>query len=106
MIACILEKKDTDIQNASESIRYLFTDYFPWEPVVDNNFLHDTPRNLRSKGKFRKVELMISFTSHEGGTILGSMVNSFGVSESVDNGVTPSVFKTFIRKLAHARNNE
>ena len=106
MIACILEKKDTDIQKASESIRYLFTDYFPWEPVVDNNFLHDTPRNLRSKGKLRKVKLMISFTSHEGGTFLGSMVNSFGVSESVDNGVSPSVFKTFLRKLAHARNNE
>ncbi|KAL9966485.1 hypothetical protein ACROYT_G024567 [Oculina patagonica] len=107
MITCLREKKATDIQRASESIRNRFTDYFPWEPVVDNNFLHDTPRNLRSQGKFKKVKLMISFNSNEGGTFLGFMVNStFGLSESVDNGVSRSVFKTFLRKLAHARNND
>ena len=106
MIACIREKKGADIQKASESIQVRFTDYFPWEPVVDNNFLHDTPRNLRSQGKFMKVKLLLCFTSHEGSNFFRFMVNSsFGLSESVENGVKPSVFKTFIQKLARARNS-
>ncbi|KAJ7384147.1 hypothetical protein OS493_023475 [Desmophyllum pertusum] len=107
MVACIREKKDVDIQKATESLRHLFTDDFRWGPVVDNNFLRDTPRNLRMIGKFKKVKLMIGFTSQEGSDLLGSMMSSsFGLAESVENGVSPSVFKDFIRKLAHARNSE
>ena len=105
MVACMREKKDTDIQTATERIsRDLSIDYLPWAPVVDKNFLHDTPRNLRKKGDFKKVKLMISFNSQEGATSLGPMVNlSFGLAESVDNGVSPSLFKTFVTKFAHRK---
>ncbi|KAL9966471.1 hypothetical protein ACROYT_G024553 [Oculina patagonica] len=105
MVACIREKQDTDIQKASE-ISYRFTDYMLWAPVVDKHFLPDTPRNLRTENKFQKVKLMIGFNSQEGGTFLGFMANSsFGMATSVDNGVSPSVFKEFVTKLAHARNS-
>ncbi|KAL9966491.1 hypothetical protein ACROYT_G024573 [Oculina patagonica] len=106
MVACIRRKRETDIQKASESINYRFYDYLRWAPVVDDHFLLDTPRNLRKKGDFKKVKLMISFTSQEGGASVGYFANSsFGMAASVDDGVSPSFFKEFITKLAHGRNS-
>ncbi len=106
MVACIREKRDTDIQKASDSINYRFYDYHRWAPVVDKHFLLDTPRNLRKKEEFKKVKLMIGYTSPEGGNTLGFMVNSsFGMATSVDDGVSPSLFKEFLAKFAHARNS-
>jgi len=37
-----------------------------WRPIVDNNFLPDTPRNLRKAGRFHYVPYMAGFTSREG----------------------------------------
>ena len=106
MVDCLRERKGEDIQKASNSINYKFYDYLRWAPVVDNHFLLDTPANLRKKGDFEKLKLMISFNSQEGGTSLGYLVNhSFGMAASVEDGVSPSVFKEFLRKLAHARNS-
>ena len=106
MVACIREKEGADVQKASESITHRFYDTILWSPVVDRHFLLDTPHNLRRKGDFRKVPLMISFNSHEGASTLGFMVNSsFGLMESVDYGVNPSLFKAFLAKLAQGRNS-
>ena len=106
MVACIRKKKGPVVQKASETITYRFYDTSMWGPVVDKNFLLDTPHNLRKKGDFRKVPFMISYNSHEGATTLGFMVNaSFELMESVDNGVKPSLFKTFLSKLAQGRNS-
>ena len=98
MVACIRSKKGEEIQNASNSISYQFYEYLRWAPVVDKNFLLDTPRNLRNKRDFEKVKLMISFNSQEGGKALGMVRN-------VDKGVSPSLFKEFVTKLAHGRNS-
>ena len=106
MLACILRQKDVDIQKASDSIPFGMSDNVRWGPVVDNYFLLDTPRNLRQKRDFRKVKFMISFTSHEGAGSLGVMANwSFGMAESVDNGVSPSFFQKFVKNFAHSRNS-
>ncbi|KAL9966495.1 hypothetical protein ACROYT_G024578 [Oculina patagonica] len=106
MVDCIREKKGADIQKASESINYRFYDYLRWSPVVDKHFLLDTPRNLRKKGEFKKVKLMISFNSHEGSTTLGVMAkSSFDLTDSVDDGVSLSIFKKFVKQLAYARTN-
>ena len=104
MVDCIREKKEEDIQKASDSITYPFYDDLRWAPVVDNHFLLDTPQNLRKKGDFKKVNLMISFNSQEGAASLSDYANSsFGMAASVDNGVSPSFFKEFVTKLAHGR---
>ena len=106
MLSCILQQKDADIQKASDSIPFGISDNVRWGPVVDNYFLLDTPRNLRKKGDFRKVKWMISFTSQEGAGSLGVMANwSFGIAESVDNGVSPSFFQKFLTNFAHSRNS-
>ena len=106
MLACILRQKDADIQKASDSIPFGMSDNVRWGPVVDKYFLLDTPRNLRQKGDFRKVKFMISFTSQEGAGSLGVMANwSFGMAESVDNGVSPSFFQKFVKNFAHSRNS-
>ncbi|KAL9966490.1 hypothetical protein ACROYT_G024572 [Oculina patagonica] len=105
MVACIREKRDTDIQKASNTMNFPFYDYLRWAPVVDKHFLLDTPRNLRKKGEFKKAKLMISFTSQEGSNSLGYMANnSFGMATSVEDGVSPSFFKEFLTKFAHGRN--
>ena len=104
MVDCIRDKRDTDIQKASDSINYRYYDDLRWAPVVDNHFLLDTPRNLRKKGDFKKVKLMISFNSNEGATSLGLMAkSSFDLTDSVDDGVSFSIFKGFVTQLAYAR---
>ena len=106
MLACILQQKAVDIQKASDTIPFEMSGYIRWAPVVDDHFLLDTPRNLREKGDFRDVKLMISFTSQEGAASLGVMANwSFGMAESVDNGVSPAFFKKFVTNFAYARNS-
>ena len=106
MLACILQQKDVDILKASDTILFGMSDNVRWGPVVDNYFLLDTPRNLRKKGDFRKVKLMISFTSHEGAGAVGFIANrSFGMAESVDNGASSSFFKKFVTNFAHSRNS-
>ena len=106
MVACLREKKDTDIQTASQTSSLKFVDYLQWAPVVDKTFLYDTPRNLRKKGDFKQVPLIIGFTSNEGSFTLPLMAkDTFGMTENVDNGVSPNFFMTFLTKFAHARNS-
>ena len=95
MVTCLRSKTGEEIQNASNAINYQFYEYLRWAPIIDNNFLLDTPQNLRNQGDFEKVKLMISFNSQEAGSDLGS----------VDDGVSPSFFKGFVTKLAHGRNS-
>ena len=105
MMACIRKKEAKEIQDASNKIPFKFQDYRRWAPVVDKNFLHDTPRSLRNKGEFKKAKLMIVFTSGEGGADMAFIANrSYGMVESVDNGVSPSFFGEFLTKFAYARN--
>ena len=47
---------------------------------------------------------MITFTSNEGETFLGDIVNnSYGLMESVDNGVSSTLFKSFLIKFAQVQ---
>ena len=106
MVSCMRRKTASDMQRAAESIKFGFVNYIYWAPVVDKNFLHDTPQVLRKKGEFKPLPLIITFTSNEGATFLGDMVNnSFGLMESVDNGVSPTLFKSFLTKFAQVQNS-
>ena len=103
MVSCMRSKTASDMQKAAESIRFSFINVINWAPVVDKNFLLDTPQVLRKKGEFKQVPLIITFTSNEGASFLGDMVNnSFGLMENVDNGVSPTLFKSFLTKFAQA----
>lgn len=93
MMACIRQKEAKEIQDASDSITYIFTGYLRWAPVVDKYFLLDTPRNLRNKGKFEKAKFMITFNSEEGGTAFRNLVN----------GSSQSFFKGYITQFAHSQ---
>ena len=107
MVNCIRAKNGTDIQKASETLKFRLIDYLMWAPVVDNHFLLEEPRDLREKGKFKKVKFMISFMSHEGASYLEPVAKwSFGLMESVQDGVSPSFFKEFVTAFSHARNTE
>ena len=107
MVSCLSEKEAAHILKASRSNNFQFVDYVQWAPVVDKNFLHDRPLNLRQKGDFKKVPFIISFNSHEGGTYLSLIANhSFGMLQSVDDGVNEPYFKKFVAKLARHRNSK
>ena len=106
MVSCMRSKTASDMQKTAESIKFGFVNYLYWAPVVDKNFLHDTPQVLRKKGEFKQVPLIITFTSHEGSTFLRDMVNnSLGLMQSVDNGVSPTLFKSFLIKFAQVQNS-
>ena len=109
MVACMREKKGAEIERASEKLEYFLADVLMWAPVVDKIFLLDTPRNLREKGEFKKVKLMISFNSHEGASYVGAIAGlTFGMTENVGSGVNQSFFNEFVTKFAYmyARNSK
>ena len=107
MVTCIRQKNASEIKEADDSVNYaVVTDYLNWAPVVDNNFLCDTPRNLRAKKEFKKVNLMIVFNSQEAANSLPALAKLLGSMEDVNDGVSPLFFKAFITKLAHLRNSE
>ena len=109
MVACVREKEGAEIKRASEKLKNFFADVLMWAPVVDKIFLLDTPRILREKGEFKKVKLIISFNSHEGASYVGEIARfTFGMTESVDSGVSLSFFNEFVTKFAYmyARNSK
>ena len=105
MIVCMRNRNAKDILETSEPKNSRFVDILYFAPVVDKNFLHDTPENLLKKGDFKKAKLMIGFTSNEGSIFLGLVAYSFGLTESANNGVSQAYFRTFLTKRAHHRNN-
>ena len=106
MVDCIRGKQAVEVQSAVEKVVFSSSDKILFAPVVDKKFLHDTPKNLRSEGKFTKVPLMICFTSQEGSNLLGSFVNnSFHLMQSVSNGVSPALFTSFLSSFARAVKN-
>ena len=104
MMACIHKKESKDIVEATKLIPFPLIDFLRLAPVVDKHFLHDTPENLRKKGDFKSVPLMISFNSNEAGIMLSPMALSLKLMESVDNGVNSSFFSAFLSRLPQARN--
>lgn len=102
MVTCIKKKEATEIVGATKLVNFPLIVDLRLAPVVDKNFLNDTPDNLRKKGDFKNVPLMISFNSDEAGIILSPMIMSLGLTERVDDGVTPSFFNTFLTRLAYA----
>ena len=106
MVACVRNKKGTDIEEASRKTSYRFVDHLQWAPVVDKIFLHDTPRNLRKNGNFNRVPLILCFTSQEGSPFLGPIAaGSFGLKESLVNGTSPHFFRSFLTKFAEAQHS-
>ena len=106
MVACIRTKKGTDVEKASRITSFKVVDHLQWAPVVDMNFLPDTPRSLRKNGTFNKVPLIVSFNSQEGSLFLGIIAaTSLGITESMANGASPASFKSFLTKLAHFRDD-
>ena len=106
MVDCIRGKTAREVQTAAELILQTFSREINFAPIVDSNFLHDTPTNLRQQGKFTKVPLMICFTSHEGSYFLATLVNnSFHLMQSVSNGVSPALLKSFLTSFADSESN-
>lgn len=74
IIACLRSK---------EARKLLLQTANVWRPVVDGNFLPDTPESLRKSGRFNRASLMAGFTSHEGAYFFPSQINA----------VTPQEFR-------------
>ncbi|XP_068696533.1 cocaine esterase-like [Montipora foliosa] len=108
MVDCIQAKDAIDVQAANELIRYKYTKEANWAPIVDMNFLHDTPQHLRQKGDFKKAPLMICFTSNEASLFLSLFLNSLELMKNPSDGVSPATFKSFMKKfpLAQKRGNK
>ena len=105
MVACIRDKTPPEILAASEAANFQIIDYTHWGPVVDKNFLPDSPQNLRKRGEFKNATLMISFNSNEGAGAVGIMANLsyMRLMQSVENGVSKSFFTRFLEKYAQVR---
>lgn len=86
MIECLRQKSTRDILKATQVEDF-------WYTVVDNNFLCDTPLNLRYAGKFHKVPFMAGFTTDDG----SSAERYFGLSKEK---MTLNLYKLTLRARA------
>ena len=65
MMTCLRLKPASQILTASNNVAF-----DPVGPVVDKNFLQDSPINLRKAGKFQKLPTIAGFVSDEGSFLL------------------------------------
>ena len=67
-MGCTAEENSEMIKclRSVDALKFPVRDVNVWRPIVDGNFLPDTPRNLRKAGKFHHVPYMAGFTSREG----------------------------------------
>ena len=104
LVSCMLNKKATAVNQAMQLIDWQYHEHLIWSPVVDKNFIYDTPQNVRKEEKFEKVSLILGFNSHEGVSSLELMMkNTFGLATSAKNGVSSSQFKTLLKMFSEAR---
>lgn len=59
-------RKMIDCLRSVDALKFPVNEVNVWRPIVDENFLPDTPRNLRNAGRFHYVPYMAGFTSREG----------------------------------------
>ena len=59
-------RKMIDCLRSVDAFKFPVKEVNVWRPIVDENFLPDTPKNLRKAGKFQYVPYMAGFTSREG----------------------------------------
>ena len=67
-----------------------------WRPIVDGDFLLDTPTNLRNAGKFHDVPYMAGFTSREGSYFFPHVLAK----------VTPENFRYYTDKIFYNIGNK
>lgn len=70
---------------SADARKFPVKDVNVWRPIVDGDFLPDTPRNLRNAGKFHDVPYMAGFTSREGSYFFPDVLEK----------VTPSNFRYY-----------
>lgn len=81
VVGCPVDESSAIITclRAKEARKLLIDTANVWRPVVDGDFLLDTPENLRKTGKFNRVTLMAGFTSQEGAYFFPVHINDLTV---------------------------
>ena len=80
-VKCPVDKSSEIITclRSREASKLLIDTANVWRPVVDGDFLPDTPESLRKSGKFNHVTLMAGFTSQEGAYFFPGEINTLTV---------------------------
>ena len=67
-VGCEIEDSGEMIKclRSIDALKFSVKDANVWRPIVDGNFLLDTPRKLRRAGNFHHVPYLAGFTSQEG----------------------------------------
>ena len=104
MVECMRDKRASELLNATIALNPMSIKGIILAPVVDNNFLPDTPKTLRKEGKFAKVKFMISFNRDDGSTSLPFVLAPLGVN--VSKGVESKQFQAFMKWFASAMHRD
>ena len=104
MVECMRDKRASELLNATIALNSMSSKGIILAPVVDNNFLPDTPKTLRKEGKFAKVKFMISFNRDDGSTSLPFVLEPLGVN--VSKGVESKQFQAFMKWFASAMHGD
>lgn len=97
-VGCSVEERRKMIKclRSVDALKFPVKEVNVWRPIVDGNFLIDTPRNLRNAGKFHHVPYMAGFTSREG---------SYFFPDVLDK-VTPENFRFYTEAIFYNIGNK
>ncbi|KAJ7384151.1 hypothetical protein OS493_023479 [Desmophyllum pertusum] len=97
-VGCSIEENRQMIEclRSVDALKFPVKEVNVWRPIVEGNFLPDTPRNLRNAGKFHYVPYMAGFTSREG---------SYFFPEVLDD-VTPENFRSYTETVFYNIGNK
>lgn len=98
-VGCLLtgsKRKMIDCMRSADALKFPVNEANIWRPIVDGNFLLDTPRNLRNAGKFHDIPYMAGFTSREGSYFFSNVINK----------VTPENFRRNTKDIFNTIGNQ
>lgn len=89
-------RKMIDCLRSVDALKFPVKEVNVWRPIVDENFLPDTPKNLRKAGRFHRVPYMAGFTSREGSYFFPQLLNE----------VTSENFRSYTEKVFYSIGNK
>ena len=95
IVDCLRSKPAKELMLRSAFVMQKYTedsDDITWSPVVDKNFLPESPEALRKEGKFHKLPYLTGVTTHESSRFSNDTVRRYAGVLSVDAGVDPETF--------------
>lgn len=103
MVECLRGKHYEEMVNATAALERRYGSLAgPFGPVVDGDYLPDTPKRLRAAGKYMKIKVLSGFPEDAGAYIVEKLTSKIK-GLNLETGLSPYKFKSILQDMVKQR---